>query len=171
MRRTAAILLAISCAAAAASPQKDGETLFKQCEFKAAARVFEHALAREPESARLHFWLGRSYERMAELASPLFARRDARKAKFHLEAAVRRDPGNRVFLREMFDFYVESPEWFDGGLARARDILERLGPDEEADTLNMMVAQSRKDYGGPAGVLGKAVFRISGAAGYLAPLR
>jgi tetratricopeptide (TPR) repeat protein len=170
MVRTAGILLALSCVATGAALQKDGEALFEQCEFKAAARTFEHALAGEPESARLHFWLGKSYERMAEIASPFFARRNARKAQFHLEAAVRRDPGNREYLRELFDLYVDSPEWFDGGLARARQILDRLGPeDEDMDTLNTMVAQSRKEFSGPGWVLGKGILRISSAAGYLVP--
>lgn len=172
MVRSVCILLAISYAATAASLQKDGETLFQECEFKAAARVFGHALATKPESAQLHFWLGKSYERMAEVASPFFARRNARKAQFHLEAAVRRDPGNRVFLRELFDFYVDSPEWFDGGLARARALVERLGPDDEStETLSMMVALSRKEYSGPEWALGKGILRISGAAGYLVPQR
>ena len=120
---------------------EDGEALFQECEFKAAARLFEHALTNEPGNARLHFWLGRSYERMADVASPLFARRNARKARFHLEAAVRRDPGNREFLRELFDFYVDSPEWFDGGLDRATAILDRLGPDDGGPrTPTMIVA-------------------------------
>jgi tetratricopeptide (TPR) repeat protein len=172
MGHAAGILLAISCVASAASLQKNGEALFQQCEFKAAARAFEHALASEPESAQLHFWLGKSYERMADVASPFFARRNARKAQFHLEAAVRRDPGNREFLKEIFDFYVDSPEWFDGGLVRAHQILERLGQDDtETETLNMMVAQSRKEYSGREWVLGKGILRISGAAGYLVPLR
>jgi tetratricopeptide (TPR) repeat protein len=171
MLRTAVVLLAISYAAPAATLQKDGEALFQDCEFKAAARVFEHALASEPGSAPLHFWLGKSYERMAEVASPFFARRNARKAQLHLETAVRIDPRNREFLRELFDFYVDSPEWFDGGLARAREIIERLGPDEDAATLNMMVAQSRQEYSGREWVLGKGILRVSSAAGYLVPQR
>jgi len=172
MARTAVILFAISCAAAGASLQRNGEALFKECEFKAAARVFEHALASEPESPQLHFWLGKSYERMAEAASPFFARRTARKAQFHLEAAVRLEPGNREFLRELFDLYVDSPAWFDGGLAQARKIAERLGTDDEdAEALNMMVSQARNEYRGPEWVLGKGILRISGAAGYLVPQR
>lgn len=170
MVRMAGILLTISSVATSATLRNDGEALFQQCEFKAAARVFEHALASEPENARLHFWLGKSYERMAEIASPLFARRDARRAQFHLEAAVRRDPANREFLRELFEFYVDSPEWFNGGLARARQILDRLGPDDEdRETLNMMLAQSQKEYSGLDWVLGKGILRISSGAGYLVP--
>ena len=170
MTRVAGILLSICYAAGAASLQKDGEALFDQCEFKAAARVFERALASEPENAQLHFWLGRSYERMADVASPFSARRTARKAEFHLVAALRRDPRNREYMRELFDFYLDSPEWFDGGLTRARMVLERLGPnDEDSETLNRMLAQSRKAYGGREWAFGRPILRFSGAAGYLSP--
>jgi len=172
MLRGACILLVISYAAPAASLQKDGEALFRECEFKAAARAIEHALATGPETAQLHFWLGKSYERMAEVASPFFARRNARKAQSHLEAAAQRDPGNREFLKELFDFYVDSPEWFDGGLARARALIGRLGPyDESPETLRMMVSLSRKEYSGREWAMEKGILRISGAAGYLVPQR
>ena len=172
MVRTTVVLLAISCGAAAASFQKDGEALFKESEFKAAARVFQNALATDPDNAQLHFWLGKSYERMAEAASAFFARRNARKAQVHLEAAVRLAPGNREFLRELFDLYVDSPEWFDGGLARAGKLAERLDPDnEDIERLNRMVAQARNEYSGPGWVLRKGILRASGAAGYLLPQR
>ena len=108
----------------------DGEALFRDCEFKAAAHAFEQALTNEPGNARLHFWLGKSYARMAEVSSLLSARRNARKAQAHLETAAQLDPGNREFWKELFEFYVDSPEYFDGGLNRAMAVLERLGPDD-----------------------------------------
>ena len=164
------ILLALSFAGAAASPQKDGEALFNECEFKAAARVFEHALASEPERPQLHFWLGKSYERMAEVSSPFFACRNGRKAQLHLEAALRRDPANREYLRELFDLYVDFPDWFHGALARARNIAGRLGTDsEDTETLNFTVSQAQNEYGGPEWVFGKAVMRLLSLPGYLVP--
>ncbi len=56
----------------------------------------------------------------------LCARRNARKARAHLETAVQLDPGNREFRNELFEFYVDSPEWFDGGLDRATDTDVRI---------------------------------------------
>ena len=85
MLRIAAILLAIAWAAVAGSLPMDGEALFRQCEFKAAAHAFEHALTNQPGNARIHFWLRKSYARMAEVSGPLSARRNARKARAHLE--------------------------------------------------------------------------------------
>ena len=86
---------------------------------------FERALAKEPDNPSLHFWLGKSYARMAEVSSLLSARRNARKAQAQLETATRLDPGNREFLMELFELYVDSPEYFDGGLSRATAMLER----------------------------------------------
>ena len=167
MRRATAVLFAWAWAAVAASLPMEGEALFRECEFKAAANSFEHALTKEPGNARLHFWLGKSYARMAEVSGPLSARRNARKAQAHLETAARLDPGNREFLRELFELYVDSPEYFDGGLSRAAAMLERLGPDDGGPgTPSRIVADARKQYSGPVWALEKGVLRVAGAAGY-----
>ena len=172
MGRAAAVLFALAWAAVAGSFPADGEVLFRECEFKAAAHSFEHALTKEPGNARLHFWLGKSYARMAEVASLLSAQRNARKARAHLETAVQLDPGNREFRNELFEFYVDSPEWFDGGLDRAVAMLERLGPDDGGpETPSRIVAEARKEYRGPSWALRKGVLRVSAVVGYLAPQR
>src|SRR5579871_4703260 len=73
MGRVTVVLFALASAAFAGSIPADGEALFRECEFKAASRSFERALIKEPGNARLHFWLGKSYARMAEVASLLSA--------------------------------------------------------------------------------------------------
>lgn len=134
------------------------------------ASSFEHALAKEPGNARLHFWLGKSYARMAEVSSPFSAGRNARKAQAHLETAVRLDPRNREFLMELFELFVDSPQYFEGGLSRAAAMLERLGPDDGGPaTPSRMVADARRQYRGPAWALEKSVLRVSSTAGYLVP--
>ena len=55
MLRATAILFVLSSAAVAESFPADGEALFRECEFKAAAHSFERALTKEPGNARLHF--------------------------------------------------------------------------------------------------------------------
>ena len=168
----AAILLTMAWAALAGSLERDGQALFQDCEFKAAAHAFEQALTNDAASAPLHFWLGKSYARLAEVSSPLSARKNARKAQAHLEAAVRLDPDNREFLMELFEFYADSPEWFEGGLRRATAILERLGPDDGGPaTPSRIVAESRKEYSGPGWALRKPIVRFSAAVGYFVPNR
>ena len=170
MGRATAVLFALAWAAAAGSVPTDGEALFRECEFKAAARSFERALTKEPGNARLHFWLGKSYSRMAETSAPFSARRNARKAQAHLETAARLDPGNWEFLMELFEFYVDSPEYFEGGLSRATAMLDRLGPDDGGPgTPSRIVADARKEYHGPGWAFRKGLLRVSAALGYLVP--
>jgi hypothetical protein len=172
MRRATAVLFAWAWAAVAASLPVEGEALFRECEFKAAAHSFEHTLTKEPGDARLHFWLGKSYARMAEVSGPFSARKNARRAQAHLETAARLDPGNREFLMELFELYVASPEYFDGGLSRAMAMLERLGPDDGGPgTPSRIVADARKRFSGADWALEKGILRASGAVGYLVPRR
>ena len=172
MGRAAAVLFALAWLALAGSSPNEGEALFRDCEFKAAAHVFEHALTNEPGNARLHFWLGKSYARMAEVSSPLSVRRNARKAQGHLETATRLDPGNREFLMELFELYADSSEYFDGGLSRATAMLERLGSDDGGPgTPSRILADAREEYSGAGWALRKGILRVSGAVGYLASQR
>jgi hypothetical protein len=76
-------------AAAAAQSEQEGRSLFFACEFKQAARAFEKASAEQPDSARLHYWLGKSYARLAEVSSPLSAPKNARKARRNLDTSYR----------------------------------------------------------------------------------
>jgi hypothetical protein len=102
----------------------------------------------QPNSAALYYWLGKSYVRRADVSSPLSAPKKARRARRNLEEAVKRDP--REYLMELFDFYVESPEWFDGGLQRTAALLELFSPaDSGPESLHREIAYSRKEHSGP----------------------
>jgi tetratricopeptide (TPR) repeat protein len=144
----------------------EGESQFQACEFKAAAHIFERALAGSPGDARLHFWAGRSYARMAEVASLLSAPKDARKARIHLEAAVNLEPANRQYIEELFDFYIDSPQWFDGGLSRAAILLEQLGPDDGGPgTPSKRLADARKELKRAAWHLEQGILRLGAVIG------
>jgi tetratricopeptide (TPR) repeat protein len=150
--------------------ERDGQSLFFSGEFKQAARRFERALAEQPESASLHFWLGKSYARLAEVSSPLAAPRNARRARRNLEQAIQLDPRKDEYLLELFDLYVSSPEWFTGGLDRAAGLLERISPGEfGADLRLQQLVASRKDHSGAAWWAERAIFWAPGAAGQLVP--
>ena len=157
---------------AASRWERDGRSLFLACEFKQAARAFEKALAAEPASAHLYFWAGKSYARLAEISSPLSAPRNARAAQRGLEQAVAIDPRNEEYLRELFDFYVDSPQWFGGGLERAAALLERIGSEDPGAELRLAhLADSREEYGGAEWWMRRAALRTAAVAGYLVPQR
>ena len=152
--------------------ERDGRSLFVACEFKRAARVFERALSAQPNSAALYYWLGKSYARLADVSSPLSAPKNARRARRNLEEAVKRDPQNHEYLQELFDFYVDSPEWFHGGLQRAAALLEPIRsaePDPEARRRG--IADSRKEHSGPDWWMRRTVLWTSGAIGHVVPER
>lgn len=125
-----------------------GVTRFERCDFRAAAHAFAKALQYLPKDARLHHWLGKSYARLAEITNPLHASKDARKAQVNLERAVELEPANQQYLRELFDFYLDSPEWFGGGLDRASLLVERVEPGNPAGQkfLHELVAGARQEH-------------------------
>ena len=81
------------------------------------------------------------------------------------------DPLNHEYVRELFDFYVDSQEWFSGGLERAAALLEQVSPGEAGtDPRLQQIADSSKEHSGPGWWVRRAVLRSSGAIGFVAPL-
>ena len=151
------LLTGVSAASAESIAVGDGEgwrqaglTRFEHCDFGAAARAFAKALQYLPKDARLHHWLGKSYAHLAEITNPLRASKDAHKAQVSLEKAVELDPHNQEYLRVLFDFYLDSPEWFNGGLDRASLLIEKMEPENPAGQkfLRELVAGARQEHRG-----------------------
>ncbi len=150
--------------------ERDGRSFFFLCEFKQATRAFEKALAPQPERAALHYWLGKSYARLAEVSSPLSAAKNARRARRSLEQAVKLAPRDDEYLQELFDLYVDSPQWFSGGLERAAALLERLrSGGYGAELQSERLAESRKEHSGAGWWAERAVLWMSGAVGHVVP--
>jgi tetratricopeptide (TPR) repeat protein len=173
------LLLSATAGSAASGPRsaeiatqwaRDGQFHFFACEFKQATRSFENAIAEQPDSAVLHYWLGKSYARLAEVSGLLSAPKNARKARRSLEKAVKIDPQNDEYLQELFDFYVDSPEWFGGGLERAAALLERFSPGSSvAESRIEQLADAREEYSGVGWWMRRAILRTAGAIGHFVP--
>jgi hypothetical protein len=84
VRFASALFLISWVAFAGSTPQpaseRDGESLFRAFQLNAAEREFEETPPALQNSASLHFWTGRLYARLPEVASPSAAHKNAGKA-------------------------------------------------------------------------------------------
>jgi len=140
-----------------------------RCEFRKAAQAFQKGVLESPDSALLHYWLGKSYARLVEL-STFSAARNARKARENLEQAVRLDPCNEDYLRELFNLYVDFPEFFDRGLDRAADLIESAESEETREEMSMRLQVSRYNRSGLEGPVRSVTLWTVSGLGYLVRL-
>jgi hypothetical protein len=77
------------------------------------------------------------------------------------------DGQNQEYFEELFHFYVDSPEWFQGGLKRAATLVDSAGAGREE--LLQQLAESRKEHSGPAWWIRRAVLWISATVGQIVP--
>jgi Flp pilus assembly protein TadD len=89
------------CAAAS------GRSYFYDGQFRKAAAQFEFALRDNPDDPAVHYWTGRAYEVLADIAAPLDHKYKA-KARRHLTRAVELAPADPEYRRELFYFLVDS---------------------------------------------------------------
>ena len=96
-----------------------GRAYYQSGEFKQAVAHFQLALHADPRSAESNYWLGRSYETLADIATP-FGRKYRSLAHTHLTKAAELAPGRSEYRSELFEFLLDF-----GRQNQARDILLR----------------------------------------------
>ncbi len=126
-----------------------GRSEFMLGKFAKATEYFEQAASMEPRNAEYPLWLGRTWGRRAETASPLLAPLNASRARRYFERAVDLDPGNREALSDLFDYYLEAPGFLGGGLDKAEAIAGRLSRSDPPEYHYELaqIASKRKEYG------------------------
>jgi tetratricopeptide (TPR) repeat protein len=125
-----------------------GKDHFMLGDYKKASEAFGRAFALEPANADYALWLGRSFGRRAETASPFFARSYASKARGYFEKAVALDPKNEEALRDLFDYYLEAPGFLGGGFDKADAIAKQIGEQNPAEGqfAQAQLADRRKQF-------------------------
>jgi cytochrome c-type biogenesis protein CcmH/NrfG len=103
-----------------------GRDRFMLGDYKKAAEAFERAFSMEPANSEYADWLGRSFGRRAETASPFFGPRYASQAREYFEKAVALDPGSEAAQRDLFDYYLEAPGFLGGGYDKAEAIARKI---------------------------------------------
>lgn len=78
-----------------------GRAYYAEGEFRKAAAHFELAVQTDPEDAKSYYWLGMSYQILADIGSPL-DRKCRSKARANLTKAVELAPGRPDYRWELF---------------------------------------------------------------------
>ncbi len=125
-----------------------GKDQFMLGDYKKAAQAFEQAFALEPGNAECALWLGRTYGRRAETASPFTAPRYASKARTYFEKSVALEPHNLDALSDLFDYYLEAPGFLGGGYEKAERLAQQLAAADPAqgDVAQAKLAERRKEF-------------------------
>lgn len=126
-----------------------GKSSLMQGDLKKATEYFQKAVAMAPDNSDYIMWLGKSWGRRAEIASPLVAPMNAAHARDCFEKAVALNPENRDALGDLFDYYLHAPGFLGGGLDKAEAAarrIEALDP-PEGHFLRAQIARKRNEPG------------------------
>ncbi|HUB79963.1 MAG TPA: tetratricopeptide repeat protein [Bryobacteraceae bacterium] len=104
-----------------------GRADYRSGEFHLAAAHFQLAVDTEPQNAEAHYWLGRSYETLADIATP-FGRRYRSLARTHLTKAAELAPARSEYRHELFEFLLDT------------------GAERQARAMLLSCAESDPDY-------------------------
>lgn len=122
-------LLALTCSAQAAelaSSFAAGRTDYTAGEFKKAAMHFQQAVKADPSDAEAHFWLGKSYAVLADIAAPFNSAGSSRKARRHLATAVELAPGHPEYRRELMNLLLDSADYSRSAFHEAERLLAAM---------------------------------------------
>jgi len=126
-----------------------GRSSFMQGDFKKATEYLQKAVAMDPRNSDYMMWLGRTWGRRAETASPFIAPINAAHARDCFQKAVALDPRNKEALGDLFDYYLEAPGFLGGGMDKAAAVatqIEQLDP-AEGHFAQAQLARKRQAYG------------------------
>jgi len=125
-----------------------GRDYFGLRQYKPATDNFQKAASMDAKNADYALWLGRTWGRRAEAASPLTAPSSASKARQFFELAVKLDPRNQEAVNDLFDYYLNAPGFLGGGLDRAAGLAKHIAEldDAEGHYAEAQIAERRKQF-------------------------
>jgi tetratricopeptide (TPR) repeat protein len=104
-------------------------------EFKKAAAHFRRAIQANPNDAESYYWMGMSYQVLADIAAPFDGTYNS-KARVYLTKAMELAPGRQDYRRELFDFLLDSAAPRRTALRQAAGILLTMS-ESDADYIYM----------------------------------
>jgi len=84
-----------------------GRESYRAGEFKSAVRHLQQALKADPNNAAANYWLGRSYETLADVSAPVGIRYRSR-ARRYLTKAAELAPDRLEYRHELFEFLLDA---------------------------------------------------------------
>jgi tetratricopeptide (TPR) repeat protein len=102
-----------------------GRAYYTEGEFKKALTHFQMALRVNPNDAESYYWIGRSYQVLADIAFPFVGKSNSR-ARNYLMKAVQLAPTRSDYRRELFDFLLDSAGSSRTALREAADLLRAV---------------------------------------------
>jgi tetratricopeptide (TPR) repeat protein len=140
------LLISTGAASSAESPsaQVAGHRDYTAGEFEKAASHFQRAVKVDPNDADSYFWLGKSYEMLADIRGPLLGGRASFKARLYLAKALQLAPDNKDYRRELFQFLIVS-DHSPGALRQAESIIQ-MTPEADPD-YPFMLMRLHQEYG------------------------
>ena len=139
-----------------AIPEKDapvlaliGKNQYMMGDYKKASETYQQAVAADPRNSVYENWLGKSFGKRAESASPFTAPGMASKARQHFEKAIALDATNQEAMSDLFEYYLEAPSFLGGGIDKATKLAEQIAALDSVEGLwaQSRIAERRKDYG------------------------
>ncbi len=151
-----------------------GKCNLMQGEFRKASDYFQQAVTREPKNSDYMLWLGRSWARRAESASPFIAPLNASRARtcFEQAVALNTDPKSHEAMDDLFDYYLEAPGFLGGGFDKAEALairIERVDP-AQGHYDRAEIARKRQEFGQTEQELRRAVQLAPREVGHLMAL-
>jgi tetratricopeptide (TPR) repeat protein len=135
MRVTLTFLTLFAVFSAPAAAQRSeieiGRAFYTAGEFKRAAGHFQLAIETGLNNAESFYWLGMSYQRLADIALPFGGRYNA-KARICLTRAVELAPNRADYRRELFEFLLDPAGGSRSSFRQAADILHTI-PESDPD--------------------------------------
>jgi tetratricopeptide (TPR) repeat protein len=132
-----------------------GRASYRDGEFHQAVAHLQRALQSDPNDAACHYWIGRSYETLADIATP-FGARYRKLARTYLTKASDLAPGRPEYRRELFDFLLDSPAFSRSEQRQAVAImLASAEADPDYEYLRSRFEQARKVNSSVNALLGR----------------
>jgi tetratricopeptide (TPR) repeat protein len=99
---------------------------YLRADFKSAAKSFHRLADSDPRNAEYLLWVGRVYDRWADVSSPLTTKHYSTLAREYFERAVALDPTNREAYQELLHSYLNGERFGGTDWKRASTLAERI---------------------------------------------